>query len=126
MNWWIWAGRGITITTEHFPSKFSPFVTSADMNIAVREVPGLAITYDNGNVLTGGENPADGYINSHEHIIHAHFKDWVLADSGTQSLDGRHYKGALIGEGLVNPKPCLLAMRQHGYNGYIQPGIRGM
>lgn len=117
--------RGIAITTEHFPSRWSPFITSSDMKLAVREVPGLAITYDNGNVLTGGENPADGYVNSHKHVIHAHFKDWTIVESGTPALDGRCYKGALIGEGIVDPKPCLLAMHQHGYNGYINLEYEG-
>jgi len=111
--------NGVTPTIEHFPGATSPFAVSADMNEAVAAVPGLKITYDNGNVLMGGEAPADGYINSREHIVHAHFKDWDLAEDGRLGIDGRTYEAVLIGEGLVDPRPCLQAMAQGGYNGYI-------
>ncbi len=110
---------GITVTIEHFPGTNSPFATSADMNDAVKAVPGLKITYDNGNVFTSGEDPADAFRNSSEHIVHAHFKDWELADDGLLGQDGRHYRGALIGEGLVAPEPCVRAMHEAGYEGYI-------
>ena len=109
----------ITVTIEHFPGATSPFAISADMNAAIEAVPGLRITYDNGNIFIGGEDPADGYRNSREHIVHAHFKDWELADDGLLGLDGRRYRGALIGEGLVDPEPCLRAMKEGGYQGYI-------
>ena len=49
---------GITLTVENFPGAGSPFVIAADMLQLVREVPGMKITYDNGNVFTGGEDPA--------------------------------------------------------------------
>jgi len=110
---------GVTVTIEHFPGHLSPFVTSGDINMAARAVPGLRITYDNGNVLTGGENPVDGFTRSSDKIVHAHFKDWILSDNGMQGLDGRRYKGALTGEGLVDPAPCLRAMKEGGYDGYI-------
>ncbi|MBN1347666.1 MAG: sugar phosphate isomerase/epimerase [Phycisphaerae bacterium] len=110
---------GMTVTIEHFPGAASAFCTSADMNEAVAAVPGLKITYDNGNLLTGGEDPAVGFRDSAEHIVHAHFKDWVLSDDGLEGLDGRRYMGALVGEGIVHPEPCILAMREAGYEGYI-------
>ncbi len=111
--------HGITVTIEHFPGANSPFLVSAEMNEAVRAVPGLKITFDNGNVLTGGEAPADAFRASKDHIVHAHFKDWRLADEGLLGRDGRYYKGALVGEGVVDPKPCLAAMHEAGYDGYI-------
>jgi sugar phosphate isomerase/epimerase len=113
------AEYGIAVTVEHFPGASSPFVISADMNVAIAAVPGLKITYDNGNILTGGEDPADGFRRSAENIIHAHFKDFELAEDGLLGLDGRHYKGALVGEGIVDPWPCLQAMAECGYGGYI-------
>ena len=111
--------RGIRITIEHFPGANSPFVTAADMELAVAAVPGLKITYDNGNLVTAGEDPAEGYRRSKDHIIHAHFKDWELVADGRPGLDGRRYRGALIGEGIVDPLPCLRAMAEGGYQGYI-------
>lgn len=112
--------QGVTVTIEHFPGAMSPFVVSADMNAAIARVPDLRITFDNGNVLTGGEAPADGFRNSAEYIVFSHFKDFVVVEDGSRKgLDGRAYEGALIGEGLVDPRPCLEAMHEFGYEGYI-------
>ncbi|MBP8954761.1 MAG: sugar phosphate isomerase/epimerase [Armatimonadetes bacterium] len=113
------AALGLAVTVEHFPGADSPFAVSADVNAAIAEVPGLKVTLDSGNVLMGGENPADGYLNSWENIIHAHFKDWELAEDGRPGLDGRLYRPALIGEGLVDPEPVVRAMASKGYAGFI-------
>ncbi len=110
---------GVAVSVEHFPGAASPFAISADMNKAIAEVPGLKVTYDNGNVFIGGEEAPDGYTKSKEHVVHAHFKDWVRDEEGMEALDGNHYRGALIGEGLVDPWPCLQAMGAGGYEGYI-------
>jgi sugar phosphate isomerase/epimerase len=117
---------GIAVTIEHFPGAASPFVLAADMEEAVREVPGLRITFDNGNVLTGGEAPAETYRRTAAQTIHAHFKDYEVAEEGLEGLDGRRYRGALVGEGLVDAPSCLRAMRECGYQGYIDFEYEGM
>lgn len=118
---------GVTLTLENFPGADSPFVISSDMLEAVREVPGLKITFDNGNVLLGGEDPAASFERCVPHVVHAHFKDWVPAEPGTgmEGLDGRRYASALIGEGLVDHKACLQAMKQANYSGYINIEYEG-
>lgn len=118
---------GITMTLENFPGADSPFVISSDVMEAIREVPGLKLTYDNGNVLLGGEDPAVSFKRCAEQVIHAHFKDWVLAepDKGREALDGRRYESALIGEGMVPHRACLQAMKQAGYKGYINIEYEG-
>ena len=118
---------GIGMTIENFPGAGSPFVISSDVLEAFREVPGLKLTYDNGNVLTGGEDPADSFRKCAKYVVHAHFKDWdvVPEPGGMLGLDGRRYRGALIGEGIVNPRSCLAAMKQAGYKGYINIEYEG-
>ena len=118
---------GITMTIENFPGAKSPFVISSDVLEAIREVPGLKLTFDNGNVLTGGENVAVSFMRCADHVVHAHFKDWVLAQPGRgmEGLDGRRYEGALIGEGIVPHHACLAAMRRAGYRGYINLEYEG-
>ncbi len=113
---------GITVTVEHFPMKSAPFIVSADVNEAIKEVPQLRVTYDSGNVLTGGENPVDGYLNSKDYVVHVHFKDFIYDDaveSNFQGADGRYYKPALIGEGLLDYPAIIKAMVDNNYKGYI-------
>lgn len=116
----------IKISVEHFPS-FAPFVTSADMKKLLAAVPEMYVTFDSGNVLTGGENPCDGFLNTRDKIIHAHFKDYVYAKEGEgmPGLDGRRYRGALIGEGLLNYPELLRTMKAVGYSGYINIEYEG-
>jgi len=111
---------GVILTVENFPGAASPFVIATDMLEAVREVPGFKITFDNGNAA-GGEDPAESFRLCAQHVVHAHFKDWTIVgeNEGTRMLDGRWYKPALIGEGIVDHKSCLAAMEAAGYDGYI-------
>lgn len=118
---------GITFTIENFPGPATPFVVSSDILEAAAEVPGLKLTFDNGNVLTAGEDPALSFEKTSHLAVHAHFKDFVLAreNEGLQGVDGRFYRGALIGEGLVDQKSCLRAMKKCGYTGYINIEYEG-
>lgn len=118
---------GIAMSIENFPGAGSPFVISSDILEAIREVPGLKLTYDNGNVMTGGEDPAASFTLCAAHTVHAHFKDWALAEpgKGMEGLDGRRYEAALIGEGIVPHRACLAAMKQAGYKGYINIEYEG-
>jgi len=118
---------GVTVTVEHFPNRLSPFIVSSDVNEAIREVPDLRVTFDSGNVLTGGEDPAEGFARSHQYIVHAHFKDWALAPEGDgmQGADGRWYTGALIGEGLLHYPSILATMRRFAYQGYVNIEYEG-
>lgn len=117
----------VTLTVENFPGADSPFVIADDVLEAIREVPGMALTFDNGNVLTGGEDPAESFLRCANHVVHAHFKDWRIMDPdmGLHGLDGRWYQGDLIGEGIVDQVSCLKAMEQAGYSGYIDIEYEG-
>jgi sugar phosphate isomerase/epimerase len=123
------AGSGITVTIESLGGggPISPFVVSADLLEAVHGAPGLKLTYDNGNIFTGGEDPVAAFKAIAPHVVHAHLKDWyVVSESeGWQGLDLRYYKGALVGEGEVDQRGCLAAMKQSGYNGFINIEYEG-
>lgn len=122
------AKAGLTLTVENFPGANSPFVTAADLMEAVGRVPGLAITFDNGNAATG-EDPAQSFLNCAGHVVHAHFKDWEVSDSPREGfremLDGRFYRPALVGEGIVDHRACIRAMAQSGYRGWINIEYEG-
>ncbi|MHC4200647.1 MAG: sugar phosphate isomerase/epimerase family protein [Planctomycetota bacterium] len=114
---------GVTVTVEHFGSTASPFVTSDDVNRAVSELPDLRITYDNGNVTTGGEEAGEAFRRSAEHVVHAHFKDYEVCPEGTLGakacLDGKFRRSVLLGDGDVDQMGVLRAMKDSGYSGCI-------
>ncbi|MBI3944760.1 MAG: sugar phosphate isomerase/epimerase [Armatimonadetes bacterium] len=114
---------GVTTTVENFPHPLSPFIVSDDVNRAIREVPQLRVTFDNGNVVTGGESAADGFRKSAPYVVHAHFKDFQSCPEGTPGahicLDGKYRRAVLVGDGDVDQVACVQAMREHGYQGYI-------
>ena len=122
------ADAGVVLTVENFPGADSPFVIADDLLEAVREVPGLKVTYDNGNA-SGGEDPAESFRRCAAHVVHAHFKDWCMRDTPAEGYrpqrDGRCGKAALIGEGSVDQKACLAAMRGAGYSGCINIEYEG-
>ncbi|MCF7837586.1 MAG: sugar phosphate isomerase/epimerase [Candidatus Marinimicrobia bacterium] len=122
------ADAGVTLTVENFPGENSAFVTAADVLEAVRSVPGLKLTYDNGNAATG-EEPAQSFRDCAPHVVHAHFKDWLRRDDEAEGwrkmLDGKYYRAALIGEGCLDHAACLTAMKEAGYDGYINIEYEG-
>lgn len=113
---------GLILTVENFPGLNSAFVTAADFFEAQKEIPQLRLTYDNGNA-TSGENPVESFNKCRDYVVHAHFKDWYISseprDGFKKMLDGRYYTAALIGEGNVDSVGCWRAMRDSGYQGYI-------
>ena len=120
------ADAGVYLSVENFSGETSPFVTADDFLEAAHAVPTLKLTYDNGNAFTG-EDPAESFARCAEYVIHAHFKDWVETheSEGRRMLNGKRYKGALIGEGEVDHKSCIAAMKAAGYDGYINIEYEG-
>jgi sugar phosphate isomerase/epimerase len=113
---------GLTLTVENFPGKTSAFVIADDFLQAKAEVNSLKLTYDNGNAASG-EDPVETFRKCAMDIVHAHYKDWYISedyrDGYLQFLDGRYYCPALIGQGDVDTAGVWQAMKDYGYNGYI-------
>ncbi len=119
---------GIHLSIENFPGEESPFVIADDLLEAVREAPGLKLTFDNGNAASG-EDPAESFRKCAENIVHAHFKDWYVSgeprEGWRKMLDGRYYSPALIGEGSVDHASCVRAMEECGYDGCVNIEYEG-
>ncbi len=118
---------GIALTVENFPGATSPFVIADDFLEAQAEIPGLRLTYDNGN-CAGGEDPAESFRKCADFAVHAHFKDWDISPvmdeangfpANRKMMDGRYCRAALIGEGTIDHGSCLRAMQETGYEGFI-------
>jgi sugar phosphate isomerase/epimerase len=109
---------GLTLTIESI--RCSPLATSAEMLRVVREVPGIKLVFDAGNVYAMGEDPLDFYKACREHIVHVHFKDgrWHNKTKTDGSVH-RDFSNELIGEGDVNLVECAKALVRDGYKGYV-------
>ena len=122
------AKAGVALTVENFPGVESPFVVAAELMEAVNAVPGMKITYDNGNASTG-EDAAASFRACARHVVHAHFKDWNVSatprDGFRRLRDGRFYQPALVGEGSLDHAACLAAMKTAGYRGCINIEYEG-
>ncbi len=118
----IAAPAGVELSVENFPGKLSPFVTAADFHEAKKQIPSLKLTFDNGNAATG-EDPVASLRSCAADIVHVHLKDWDRKDEPCEGftcmLDGRYYRPALVGEGVVDSKATLRELEKIGYAGYV-------
>ncbi|NMA47810.1 MAG: sugar phosphate isomerase/epimerase [Lentisphaerae bacterium] len=118
----------VILTVENFPGQYSPFVTADDFLAARAEVPGLMLTFDNGNAASG-EDVAASFTKVAPYVVHAHFKDWKIrtdpAEGWRLMRDGRYYQAALIGEGNIDQKATIAAMKKAGYDKYINVEYEG-
>jgi sugar phosphate isomerase/epimerase len=122
------SAAGTTLTIENFPGHDSPFVTASDLLEAIKEIPDLRLTYDNGNAASG-EDPVESFRQCSEYVAHSHFKDWDIVEEKQKEFrlmrDGKYYRPALIGEGKINHRDCLKVMQNANYNGYINIEYEG-
>ena len=109
---------GLTICMESIRN--GPLSTSAEMLRVIREVPGIKIAFDTGNIYACGEDPLAFYNACREHIVHAHFKDghWYNKTNSDGSTR-RDFSSELVGEGDINFAECAKAMVKDGYKGYV-------
>ena len=113
-------GTGVTVSFENR----TPVVVSKHIKKILAQVPGIKVTFDNGNVLQGGEDPVRAIKAYGKDIVHAHFKDWMKADMEGKT-GGAVYTPAVIGTGMVDQKGCIAALQQAGYRGYINIEYNG-
>ena len=116
------AERGIALSVENFPNPISAVVTADDFYALKAEVPGLKLTFDNGNAASG-EDQIASLKRCYRDIVHVHFKDWQRRDDPAEGWklmrDGRYYQAALIGEGVVDSRATLRELEKLGYDGFI-------
>jgi sugar phosphate isomerase/epimerase len=118
---------GITVTVEDFTSLRSPFLVSSDFIETVKQIPELRVTYDSGNFFVGGEDPIVAYKNLKDMVVFGHFKDWTIVQSetGIKDINGRFYRTALVGEGIVDYKNLIDVIKESGYDGYMNLEYEG-
>ncbi|MBR7131403.1 MAG: sugar phosphate isomerase/epimerase [Lentisphaeria bacterium] len=92
----------VTLTLESTGYGNSPITTADECLEIVHQVPGLKITFDQGNTATA-EDPVEAYKKLREHVVHFHLKDWSVFDCEVPGSDkkrcGKFFRDATIGEG---------------------------
>jgi sugar phosphate isomerase/epimerase len=85
----------------------------------------LKATVDVGNYMNGGQ---EGHIGSRlaaPYAAYVHFKDFAKVDDPKMPW-GWNVKPCGLGEGAVNHRACLEALRDAGYNGFVALEYEGV
>lgn len=113
--------RGVLVTLEDFPNPLTPYCTINEMRWLLQNVPGLRLTYDNGNWMIGGDDPVKALKELGSYAINVHLKDWEPDPNSDriQMSDGRWVRGGKHGQGLIDQKAVLAELKAQGYGGYM-------
>jgi sugar phosphate isomerase/epimerase len=125
--------RGIHVTIESLG--LQPSVCCRSDHLAtICEIagPGLKLTYDCGNPILGGEDPLASLDRIANRVVHAHFKDWTIVERPVQpdpftysGGDGRWFRGAVLGDGMVDLPGALARLQALGFDGHISVEYEG-
>ncbi len=98
---------GVTLTFESTGYHNSPITTADECLEILRQVPGLKLTFDQGNVATA-DDPCEAFLKLRKYVAHFHVKDWHVADvpgdGYTLKRNQLYYKDATLGHGNMDIK----------------------
>ncbi|MBU0606754.1 MAG: hypothetical protein KKI08_02660, partial [Armatimonadetes bacterium] len=98
----------------------TPYCSIADLQWMFANVPGLQLTYDNGNFLLGGDDPLTALQTLGASVANVHIKDWEIDPNGSRKLpDGRPFRGGKHGRGLIEHQPIFAELVKQGYDGWL-------
>ncbi len=113
---------GIILTAESTGYDISPITTTEEMLELLTAVPGLKLTFDNGNIATGDDqvkafNVLKGYI------AHFHMKDWRIFDEPNENTTpkrcGKHFMDIPVGEGDLGLEEYWKNVVSPHYDGFV-------
>ncbi|MDD4097355.1 MAG: sugar phosphate isomerase/epimerase [Lentisphaeria bacterium] len=119
---------GITVTIEDF-DPHPRFVASAHSCRQVLDLagPAVGLTFDTGNFLNGGDQPAEIFPLLQDRIRHVHVKDKTRRPPdnlpSNTGVNGVQYKGCLIGEGAAQIGLCVELLKNCGYQKWLSVEI---
>lgn len=94
---------GITLSLESTGFPNSPVITSDECLKIISAVPGLRVTFDTGNIFTGGEDPRDAFRKLRKYVVHFHIKDWSISASPRPGYEKRrsgvYTRDVMLGDG---------------------------
>lgn len=111
----------LTVTIEDFPNPLAPYASIEEVGYLLDAVPGLGLTFDNGNWVVGGDDPVAAVQEFAGRIANTHLKDWEPDPDRRriQLPDGSWIRGGLHGQGLLDQRAILGALVAAGYDGTL-------
>jgi len=111
----------LTVTIEDFPNPLAPYASIQEVRYLIDAAPGLGLTFDNGNWVIGGDDPAVAAREFAGRIANTHLKDWEPDPDQRriQLPDGSWIRGGLHGQGLLDQRAILEALVASGYDGTL-------
>lgn len=111
----------LTVSIEDFPNALAPYASIAEVRYLLDAVPGLGLTFDNGNWVVGGDDPVAAVQEFPGRIANTHLKDWEPDPDRRriQLPDGSWIRGGLHGQGLLDQRAILGALVAAGYDGTL-------
>ncbi|MEA3402700.1 MAG: sugar phosphate isomerase/epimerase family protein [Armatimonadota bacterium] len=115
------SGRDVTVTIEDFPNPLAPYASIEEVRRLLDGVPGLRLTFDNGNWLVGGDDPVAAAREFADAIANCHVKDWEPdpQQARIRLPSGSWIRGGLHGEGVLDHRAILSALVEIGYDGHL-------
>ena len=118
---------GVVLTLESTGYDNSPITTAEECLEILQQVPGLKVTFDQGNVATA-DDPVSAFLKLREYVVHFHVKDWYVSDiqkeGYTPKRCGRFFADATIGEGDMNIRAMWQQTNAKERELYVNPETR--
>lgn len=101
-------GSPLHVTLESTGMSQSPLVTGEEVMSVLKQVPGLKVTFDQGNTATACDEK-EAYKMVKDYIVHFHLKDWIIRDApfqpdGDLKRNGKYFGNVIIGQGDMDVK----------------------
>ncbi len=113
--------KQVVISTETLESAELSYCTCGEMLRILDNVEGLKYTHDTGNPIVGLEDPVAVYEMFKDRVSYVHFKEYAYVDDvdGILCRNGKKVKRVPYGQGVIDFKGHLKALKENGYNGFI-------
>ncbi len=113
---------GITLTAESTGFDVSPITTADEMLELLTQVPGMKLTFDNGNIATA-DDQVSAFHKLKPYIAHFHLKDWKIFDEPNENTTpkrcGKHFMDIPVGEGDLGLENYWKTVVAPEYDGFV-------